>query len=316
MDRFQSDEQIINYIRNMIQDIYGLPEHRLYKEEQLQLSQNVFKIRNTVEWIIRINKLLKFIKFSISMSLKFALEMNNPMDETESKDMYTYYLEDSVYRLMVLWDMYKQFVNEFYEVGFKRDENYSIFKLKNRLKSEHIWNEDVVNNLETYLNSEKHQFVRDYLRNTFTHNVDPTSMNIFHDFNKNGFLTPSLKNIIPKHPFENLVRVVDDLLELIDLINVSNNKLEKLLLEEIILVNAWVVLSCGDEEEIEMATVQTLISNKDRIGIYTKKDKCNDCEFLIHYEGKKTCRPLKIKYSRIHENEIKVLDVSKEMPAF
>lgn len=316
MDRFESDEQIVNYIKNKVENIYRFPEHRLYREEQIQFFKNVFKIRNSVEWIIRINEILKYIKYSISTSLKFALEIENPMDENEIKDMYTYYLEDSVYRLMVLWDMYKQFVNELYEVGFNRDDNYSIFKLKNKLRSEHIWEEDEVSVLETYLDSDKHQFVRDYLRNTFTHNVDPTSMNIFHDFNEDGRLIPNLKNIIPKHPFENLVRVVDDLMVFINLIKDSNDRLEKLLLEEIMLVNAWVVLKCGDEEKLEMINVQGLVLNKDRIGIYSKKDKCTDCEFVIQYEGKKTCKPIKIKYARIHENEIFTLDASEEIPQF
>ena len=287
-----------------------LPENRIYREEQMQFSKNVFKIRNSVEWMIRINKIMKYIKYSVSTSLKFAIELLSPMDENENKDMYTYYLEDSVYRLMILWDMYKQLVNEFYDVGFKRDANYSIFKLKNKLRSEHIWEEAKVNYFETYLVSERHQFVRNYLRNTFTHNVDPTSMNIFHDFGEDGLLFPDIKNIIPKHPYENLVRVVDDFMELINMIKGSNKHIEKLLLEEIMIVNAVAILKCDKEQELGIINIQILLSNKDSLGILNQKDECTDCEYVIHYDGKKTCKPRMIKYSRIHEDEVLTLDIS------
>lgn len=41
--------------------------------------------------------------------------------------MYSFYLEDAVYRSIVLWDMLRQFLNEFYECGYSKDEEVSIF---------------------------------------------------------------------------------------------------------------------------------------------------------------------------------------------
>lgn len=311
MDRFEFDTQIINYIKNETGNIGYFPENRLYREEQIQFSENVFKIRNSVEWIIRINKILKYINYSILKSLKFAIELESPMDENEIKDMYTYYLEDSVYRLMVLWDMYKQLVNEFYDVRFSRDENYSIFKLKNELKNKHIWEEDKINELGDYLNSDKHQFVRNYLRNTFTHSVDPTSMNIFHDFSEDGLPFPNIENIIPRHPYENLVRVVDDLKELVKKIGVENKHIEKLLVDKIMIVKAIAILNCSEEQELEIMNVEDLVLNKDHIGIFVQKKKCTECEYAIDYEGKKTCKPIMIKYSRIYEDEVFTLDINR-----
>lgn len=309
MERFKSDSQVIEYIKHEVENINYLIEHRLYKEEQLQLSRNVFKIRNSVEWIIRINKILKYIKYSVLNSLKFAVQVENPMDENEIKDMYTYYLEDSVYRLMVLWDMYKQLVNEFYDVGFNKDENYTIFRLKNKLKRKHIWEENKVNEFEEYLNSKKHKFVREYLRNKFTHSVDPTVSNIFHNYSKNGLLTFDMNDIIPKHPYENLLGIVDDFIEVVNRIKGINNDIENLLSQEIMIVNAKAILKCNKEREIGQFNIKDLMLNKDNIGVICK-EKCVKCENMITYEGKETCKPKTIKYYRIFEDELYILDIS------
>lgn len=313
MERFKSDRQVIEYIKHEIENINYLIEHRLYKEEQLQLSRNVFRIRNSVEWIIRINKILKYIKYSILNSLKFAVQVENPMDENEIKDMYTYYLEDSVYRLMVLWDMYKQLVNEFYEVGFNKDENYTIFRLKNKLKKKHIWEENKVNEFEDYLNSKKHKFVREYLRNKFTHSVDPTASNIFHNYSKNGLLTFDMNDIIPKHPYENLLGIVDDFIEVVNRIKDINNDMENLLSQEIMIVNVNAILKCNKEQELGWLNIKDLILSKDNIGVISCEERCAECKYMITCEGKETCKPKTIKYSRIFEDELYIVDISDGM---
>lgn len=313
MERFESDQQVIEYIKQKIENINYLIEHRLYKEEQLQLSKNVFKIRNSVEWIIRINKILKYVKYSVLNSLKFAVQIEDPMDENDIRDMYTYYLEDSVYRVMVLWDMYKQLINEFYEVGFKKDENYTIFRLKDELKRKHIWKKNKINEFESYLNSKKHKFVREYLRNKFTHSVDPTVSNIFHHYSKNGLLTFDMNDIIPKHPYENLLRIVDDFIEVVNRIIDINNDMEKLLSKEIMIVKANAIVRCNEVREIGRFNINNLIQIKDSIGIIPLEEKCSNCEYMIKYEGKETCKPKIIKYSRIFEDNLFILNLSDEI---
>ncbi|MVX62396.1 hypothetical protein GKZ28_01605 [Clostridium chromiireducens] len=310
MERFKSDRQVIEYIKYEIENINYLTEHRLYREEQLQLSRNVFKIRNSVEWIIRINKILKYIKYSVLNSLKFAVQVENPMDENKIKDMYTYYLEDSVYRLMVLWDMYKQLVNEFYEVGFNKDENYTIFRLKNKLKKKHIWEENKVEEFEYYLNSKKHKFVREYLRNKFTHSVDPTASNIFHNYSKNGLLTFDMNDIIPKHPYENLLGIVDDFIEVVNRIKDINDDIEEFLSQEIMIVNVKVILKCNKEREIGQFNIKDLMNNKDKIGVVSCEERCANCKYMITYEGKETCNPKTIKYYRIFEDKLHILNIA------
>ncbi len=226
MDRFNTDEEIVNYINESLESLEYFEEHRLFKEEQLQVDiRLLFRIRNSIEWIIRMNKVLKFISLSLNECLKLAQELDSPLDENEIKDMYSYYLENSAYRVLVLWDLYKQLVNEYYAVGFLRHNEYSIFKLLIKIRSEKIWNKKDTQKLFNYLNSGNHLYVRNYLRNSYTHSTDPTSTFIFHDFDRNRFVKPDMEHIFPHHPFENIVRVIDDLKMLISLINEVNIKI-------------------------------------------------------------------------------------------
>ena len=56
MQTFNTDKEIKEYIEKNIDSIKLLDECRLYKEEQLQITEEVMRIRNSIEWIIRINK--------------------------------------------------------------------------------------------------------------------------------------------------------------------------------------------------------------------------------------------------------------------
>jgi hypothetical protein len=57
MDRFETDEEIVNYINGSLESIEYFEEHRLFKEERLQVDiRLLFRIRNSIEWIIRMNK--------------------------------------------------------------------------------------------------------------------------------------------------------------------------------------------------------------------------------------------------------------------
>ena len=58
MQTFNTDKEIKEYIEKNIDSIKLLDECRLYKEEQLQITEEVMRIRNSIEWIIRINKVI------------------------------------------------------------------------------------------------------------------------------------------------------------------------------------------------------------------------------------------------------------------
>jgi hypothetical protein len=315
MDRFKDDNEILKYISGRLEGIGLFEEHRLYKEEQIQGSMNTnFKVRNSVEWIIRMNKILKFIVLSLSESLKYSMEIENPIEESELNDIYSYHLENSVYRVLVLWDMYKQLVNEFYSVGFSRHENYSIYKLIKRLISENVWTEVRTKNLDDYIDSKEHQYVRDYLRNSFTHSVDPTSMFIFHDLDEQGIVTPDLSNIIPRRPLENITRVLDDVVKATVFINEVNKEIADVVNNTLILVEPTAILRCGREEKLPTSNIGVLIENKELIGICAEKDHCKGCKYLIKYEDKNTCKPKVIKCQRIYEDAETTIEILNDRP--
>ena len=60
------------------------------------------KSRNSTEWLIRINKVIKNCVYAIIKSYEHAKLMEWPLEETENSQMYSFYLEDAVYRSIVL----------------------------------------------------------------------------------------------------------------------------------------------------------------------------------------------------------------------
>ena len=127
MQTFNTDKEIKEYIEKNIDAIGLLDECRLYKEEQLQITEEVIRIRNSIEWIIRINKVIHNFTYAIRKSYEYAQLMESPLEETKNSQMYSFYLEDAVYRDIVLWDLLRQLLNEFFECGFAVDDEISIF---------------------------------------------------------------------------------------------------------------------------------------------------------------------------------------------
>lgn len=306
MDRFNNFDDFKAYVEKNINYSMQLEEYRLYSEEQYQIINNkkVGIYQNSIEWIIRLNKVLKFINYSIIKTLKFIDNNFEITKDSENKDMYTYYLEDSAYRLMVCWDMYKQLVNEIYEVGFDRDKNYSIYKLIREIRIKHIWNYNKINKLNRYINSKKHKFVRDYLRNSFAHNTDPTSTYIFHDINDDGNIsTTDIERIIPKHPCQNLLNIIDDLKVFYDYAEDINKYILNKLENEIMLVQPKLELRCGVEFNGDIINIKKLKENANNIIIGSSKIKCKSCEYSTKDGEIYCCKPKKISYSRIYEEE-------------
>lgn len=306
MDRFDNFNDFKAYVEKNVNYSMQLDEYKLYSEEQYQIINNkkVAIYQNSIEWIIRLNKVLKFINYSVTNTLKFIGDGFRIIEDSENKDMYTYYLEDSAYRLMVCWDMYKQLVNEIYEVGFDRDENYSIYKLIKKIKRKKIWNYNKINNIEKYINSKKHKFVRDYLRNSFAHNTDPTSIYIFHDINNNGKIsTTDIKRIIPKHPGENLLNIVDDLKVFYDYAKDVNKYILNKLENEMILVQPKFKLRCGVEFNGDIINIKDLKENAYNIAVGCSKIECKSCKHLTKEGEECFCKPKEIRYTRIYEKE-------------
>lgn len=191
--KFNSDEEIRIYIEKNIDSIELLDECRLYKKEQLQFTENVMRARNSIEWFIGINKVVKYFTYAIKKSYEYAKLMESPLEETENSRMYSFYLEDAVYRDIVLWDLLRQFLNEFFQCGYKLEDEINIFSFLNDYSvKKNIGNSDA-KRLKKYLNSIGHKEVRTKLRNHFTHSLDSTSSYLFHRVNENGLLQADIK---------------------------------------------------------------------------------------------------------------------------
>ena len=125
---FKNDAEIVRYLKSQLENIGTLNECRLFKEELLQITEEMILFRNCIEWVIRSNQVIENIKYALRTCLEFTEKMLWPLEETENKRLYSYYLEDAVYRDLVLWDMFRQLLNEFYRCGYSESDNVSIFR--------------------------------------------------------------------------------------------------------------------------------------------------------------------------------------------
>lgn len=251
MQKFNSDREIKEYIEKRIDSIKLLDECRLYREEQLQITDDVIRARNSTEWIIRINKVIRNFTYAITKSYEHAKVMETPLEETENSQMYSYYLEDAVYRDIVLWDLLRQFLNEFYQCGFNAADEMSIFSFLKKDSVKRKVGNSRVKNIQTYLKCEEHLEVRNKLRNQFTHSLDGTSSYIFHRVNSDGKLQADMNNIFPKHPYENIVYVLDDIKKYLEFVKIYIGELEELIIKQIMLVKVKCNMKCDEMKEYE-----------------------------------------------------------------
>lgn len=301
MYQFNSDEEIKKYIESSIKSIELLNECRLYKEEQLQITKEVMNVRNSIEWIIRINKVIKNFTYAIIKSYDYAILMESPLEETENARMYSFYLEDAVYRDIVLWDLLRQFLNEFYDCGYDIGDEISIFAF---LKQMHVCRKignSKVRKLKRYLSGSKHQEVRNRLRNQFTHSLDGTSSYIFHRV-KQGKIQADMSKVFPMHPYENIVCVLDDMKKYLEFANTYINELETLLVDCIMLVEVKCYFKCGKlRKDTGVWSINILKDKAEQILCPCE----NHCKEAIEYQGNWVCKPLEISYCRIYEEEEK-----------
>ena len=248
MQTFNTDKEIKEYIEKNIDAIGLLDECRLYKEEQLQITEEVIRIRNSIEWIIRINKVIHNFTYAIRKSYEYAQLMESPLEETKNSQMYSFYLEDAVYRDIVLWDLLRQLLNEFFECGFAVDDEISIFSFLSKADVIRKIGNTNVRKLKSYLKCAEHIEVRTKLRNHFTHSLDRTSSYIFHRVN-DGKMQADLSNMFPTHPYENIVLVLDDIQKYFHFAKKYIGKIEKFLINHIMIVTLECNLKCGKVSE-------------------------------------------------------------------
>lgn len=279
MRQFETDNEIREYIEKSIDAIELLNECRLYKEEQLQITEEVMRIRNSIEWIIRINKVIHNFTYAIIKSYEYAKLMESPLEETENSKMYSFYLEDAVYRDIVLWDLLRQFLNEFFKCGYEVDDEMSIFSFLNKTDVKRKVGSIDVRKIKNYLNCIDHKEVRTKLRNQFTHALDSTSSYIFHRMN-NGKLQADLSHVFPRHPYENIVLILDDVQKYLEFVKIYVGKLERFCINNVMMVSVECNLKCGKvSENVEPWNVGVLREMAEQI-----LNPCNEpCDYAIEY---------------------------------
>lgn len=299
ISRFKNDKEIVEFLKSEIEKIVLLNECRLYKEEQFQISEEVIKYRNSIEWIIRCNQIIKNIKYALKKCLKYAEAMVWPLEETDNKKLYAYYLEDSVYRDLVLWDILRQLLNEFYECGYSEKDDISVYKFLKRNKRK--IGIAKANRILYYLNSNKHKQVRETLRNSFTHYVERTSSYVLHR-QINGKTRPQTDYLLPRHPFENLNYVISDVRKLINILNEFVREIQEYGNNRIALFEVTCYMPCGKEViDTEHWNLKILSERYEQIIIPCKKY----CEKANKYKENYVCRPMKICYRRIYSKQDK-----------
>lgn len=303
MKTFATEEDIKSYIENGINNIQNINEYRLYRKEQYQLTDDVIFARNCIEWLIRINKIITNIKYSLEQSYIYASKMSSTTEETKNSQLYSYYLEDAVYRDIVLWDMLKQFLNEYYKCGYAVENELSIYKfLKNNTVRNKIGT-DSCKEIKDYLESEDHKKVRNDLRNSFTHSLDNTSIYLFHRVNQNGLLQADLSRAFPEHPFNNLVLVLDDITKYLFFLEKYRKNFEEFIKDNVILVTVGLNMHCQCLNDERNWSISILKEHAEQIMI-----QCDHpCEHSFMLDEVVACKPKSIDYYRINETNAEPL---------
>jgi hypothetical protein len=301
MHQFNTDEEVKEYIEKGIDKIEVLGECRLYREEQLQITEDVMRIRNSIEWIIRINKVIHNLSYAVIKSYGYAKLMQSPLEDTHNSQMYSFYLEDAVYRDIVLWDLLRQFLNEFYNCGYGVDDEINIFSFLGREDVKNKIGNANARKLKRYLNCAEHKEVRHKLRNQFTHSLDNTSSYIFHRVNS-GKMQADLSKMFPKHPYENIVLVLDDIQKYLEFAKSYVGKLEKFLINNIMMVTLECNLKCGKvSEDLEHWNIGVVHEKAEQI-----LNPCDSpCDYAIEHEENYVCKPVSVCYCRINEKDKK-----------
>lgn len=294
LNSFKNDSEIIEYLQKEITKITPLNECRLFREEQLQISEEMLHFRNCIEWLIRSNVVICNTKYALEKSLEFSNIMIHPLEDTDNKRLYSYYLEDALYRVLVLWDMYKQLLNEYYKCGLSEKEDISIFQF---LKQNKVTiGESTVNNLLAYLNSPAHKTVRNDLRNSFTHSIEATSSYIFHR-NINGKVKPQMDYFFPKHPFENINYIVLDVVKLLEFMQQISDKMYEYRNDKLALFNVTLIMPCGVEHnDSEYWSKEILFEKFERILVPCDEE----CDKLNSYNDMSVCKPKEVLYKRVN----------------
>lgn len=303
MGKISDNQKLARFLRKKLNEVSTLTEHRLYREEQYSIDKDVLAVRNCLNWVLRINKLITHFKFSYSKALSYALKIKLPTEKTKEKDWYSFHLENCLFRLLAMWDIYSQLLNEFYDLGISK-EDCSIWRCIKKLKNREKELVELGKKIDRYCNKPIHQYVRNDLRNSFAHSKDPHEMLIFH-YIENGLVKPEDTRFLPDHPFKELIFVLNDFRKLCNYLQDINRKIEELMLRECILIKPYFLTECGNIiTDGQIVSVKILKNVRDITEVSIDGQVCNKCKELTGDNSLKYCRAKVFLFHRIHEPDI------------
>ncbi|PEM90664.1 hypothetical protein CN639_11045 [Bacillus toyonensis] len=206
------------YIQNILLEITPLNvflENMVYSSPSSE--HNYLSLLNDMDaWIVKINSLIRKTNLSISHALINceSIAEYNPFERSESKDMAYYFVENSIFRISCLWDVYAQLCNLVFNTEKKVNQIH--YKKYFNRKQNKVFEKDLVEiqkRVSKYINEKdkikdnyaywegNHKYVSN-IRNRFTHRNDP---HIFTMLNYNGG-----DFVIPDPPLYELKRIIED----------------------------------------------------------------------------------------------------------
>ncbi|MDR4928272.1 Cthe_2314 family HEPN domain-containing protein [Peribacillus simplex] len=206
------------YIQNLLSQLIPFNvflENVVYSSPKSEY--NYLSFLNDIDaWIVKVNSLVNKTNLSISQALIYSesIASYNPFEKSESKDMAYYFVENAIFRISCLWDVYAQICNLVFNTGkkvnhihYKKYFNPEQNKVKDKeLVKIQIRVNEYINEIDEIKDSfvfwgGNHNYVNN-LRNRFTHRNDP---HIFTMLNSNDG-----DFVLPDPPVYELKRIIED----------------------------------------------------------------------------------------------------------
>lgn len=206
------------YIHNLLNEIVPFNvflENVVYSSPEGEY--NYLSLLNDMDaWLIKVNSLVNKTNLSISQALIYceSISTYNPFEKSDSKDMAYYFVENAIFRISCLWDVYAQICNLVFNTGKKVNQiHYKKFfnPKQNYVKDKELLK--IQKEVNGYINEideirddfvfwgGNHNYVNN-LRNRFTHRNDP---HFFTMLNSNGG-----DFVLPDPPLYELKRIIED----------------------------------------------------------------------------------------------------------
>ena len=206
------------YLLELIKNITPLDEllEGIIYSPPKGIKNNLSVINDYDSWLLKVNSLMKNINYSLDLAVKYSdsISKYNPFVKDEKKEFAYYHIENAIFRVAALWDVFAQMCNLLFNLRRNiRDINYKKFFNPRQTIIENAEYSSLQEEVHKYLVQKdkckgdfniwegNHNYISG-IRNTFTHRNDP---HVFSILNNNGG-----ENVLPDPPIYELKRLIED----------------------------------------------------------------------------------------------------------